>query len=57
MIKNIIPIMILFLMGGCLSMSDSYCQIYEPIRYSEKDTRETIRQIDINNAEYEEVCL
>ena len=34
-----------------------FCMAYEPIRASDMDTVETLRQVDRNNAKYECACL
>lgn len=46
---------ILLLLSGCTpSISGSFCDIYEPVYPDyERDTPETIRQIDRNNVVYE----
>ena len=36
---------------------NSFCAIYEPVFSSVLDTEETLKQIDKNNAAYDEVCI
>lgn len=49
---------ILMLLSGCTSvLNGSFCEIYEPIYPDyERDSNETIRQIDRNNIVYLELC-
>lgn len=50
--------LILIGLSGCMiNTSGDFCLIYEPIYADyEKDTPETIRQIDRNNVVYDELC-
>ena len=45
--------------AGCTTnINGDFCLIYEPIYADyEKDTHETIIQIDKNNAVYDEMCV
>lgn len=43
--------------GGSSVATNDYCQIYEPVRWSTADTRETQRQIARENAKYLCLCL
>jgi hypothetical protein len=36
--------------------TSDFCLIYEPIRWSQRDTVETIIQVKANNAKYLAVC-
>ena len=36
--------------------ANSYCLVYQPVYISEDDTEETLKQVDANNAAYEELC-
>ena len=46
------------LVSGCsLTVVDTYCQNYTPVSYSaSKDTPETVRQIQENNAVWRRIC-
>lgn len=50
--------LILIGLSGCMiNTNGDFCLIYEPIYADyEKDTPETIRQIDRNNVVYDELC-
>ena len=39
-----------------ISVTDTSCLAYEPIRYSRKDTAETIRQAREHNAAWDALC-
>lgn len=50
---------ILITLSGCASgtrVTDTFCLKYEPVYSSKRDTEETRRQIDRNNAVYLEQC-
>ena len=49
---------ILMLLNGCTTvLSGDFCDIYQPIYPDyEKDTPETIRQIDVNNIVFLRFC-
>ena len=51
--------LILIGLGGCTTnINGDFCLIYEPVYADyEKDTPETIRQIDRNNIVFEELCV
>ena len=53
-VSSLIPLML----NACTTnINGDFCLIYEPIYADyEADTPETIRQIDRNNAVYEEIC-
>lgn len=36
--------------------TDSFCQLYRPVRWSSRDTRESKEQIDSNNRKWVAVC-
>jgi hypothetical protein len=44
---------------GCApsTQESSFCLIYQPVYMSKRDTEETKRQIDENNAAYEAACV
>lgn len=47
---------------GCMTttasvVTDSSCDIFEPILWSQQDTAETVQQIREHNAVFREVCL
>lgn len=43
---------------GCKRISGDFCLLYEPVYADyEKDTPETIKQIDKNNIIYDELCM
>lgn len=49
--------MILSSLSACAgNTGGSFCTIGEPIYASDKDTEETLEQIDRHNAAYEEIC-
>ena len=37
--------------------TDTFCQIYRPVYWSAKDTRQTKEGNDINNRKYKALCL
>lgn len=42
----------------CVKLSGDFCLLYEPVYADyEKDTPETIKQIDKNNIIYDELCM
>lgn len=58
MLKTILSIAITgALVSGCTRYVDTYCTSYTPVAYSaSKDTPETIRQIQENNAVWKRLC-
>ncbi len=52
----------LLILPGCVTTTDSAgtdtlaCSAFEPIRWSAKDTDETIRQVKEHNAAWKAVC-
>lgn len=50
--------MTLLTVTGCVKNipADSFCLVFQPIYTSESDTEETLKQVDANNAVYEELC-
>lgn len=52
-------LLILSALNGCTtSINGDFCLLYEPIFADyEKDTQETIRQVDRNNIVYDELCV
>lgn len=50
---------IILLLSSCTTVIDGdFCTIYAPVYADyEKDTPETIRQIDMNNVVYDEFCV
>lgn len=51
--------MILMLLSSCTTvLNGDFCDVYLPVFPDyEKDTPETIRQIDLNNVVYDGLCL
>ena len=49
---------ILLLSSGCTTLtSGGFCELYQPIYADyERDTAQTIRQIDMNNVVYDRLC-
>ncbi len=37
--------------------ASEFCLIYEPVYVSDDDTEETVRQVMLNNAAYDEICI
>jgi hypothetical protein len=52
----ILTLMLVTSCAGNTPGSSSFCLIYRPIYMAEEDTEATKRQIDDNNAAYEELC-
>lgn len=45
------------LVSGCTRYVDTYCENYTPVSYSaSKDTPETVRQTQENNAVWKRLC-
>ncbi len=47
------------LLASCVTggaATDTFCQIYSPITWSQADTDETVRQVKLNNARWAETC-
>ena len=46
------------MLTSCASVSpvSDFCLIYEPVYVSDDDTEETVRQVMLNNAAWEEIC-
>lgn len=43
--------------SGCVSASqDSFCMIYQPVYTDGRDTEETRRQANANNAVWQDIC-
>lgn len=45
-----ISLTLLLVCASCTTTINAYCKLVEPIRYSKKDTKETVRQIVGHNA-------
>lgn len=58
LIKLALGFVILLLLASCTTnTSGDYCLLYRPIYADyEKDTPETIRQVDENNIVYDAIC-
>lgn len=60
LIKLSAGLLVVSTLSGCAKSTqgakNSFCLIYEPIYMSVHDTEETKRQIDLNNAAFEELC-
>lgn len=56
--KAVIALTILSVLSGCTTnINGDFCLIYEPVYMDyEKDTPETIRQVDRNNVVYDDLC-
>lgn len=56
--KAVIALTILLGLSGCTTnINGDFCLIYEPVYMDyEKDTLETIRQVDRNNVVYDDLC-
>jgi uncharacterized protein YceK len=45
------------LVSGCTTVVDTYCANYVPVAYSaSRDTPETVRQVQENNAVWKKLC-
>ncbi|TVL97175.1 MAG: hypothetical protein CV087_22690 [Candidatus Brocadia sp. WS118] len=58
----ILLILIAFMLNACAQnipakTTDTFCELYQPIYMSERDTEETKQQIDANNGVYDELCV
>ena len=58
----VLPTLLALGLIGCAGSTGAlpelkFCSAYEPIRASDMDTVETLRQVDRNNAKYECACL
>jgi hypothetical protein len=57
-----LPLMLLPILAGCATTMASVgtdavaCSAFEPIRWSERDTEETIRQVKGHNAAWKAIC-
>jgi len=47
---------ILLSVSGCATSTSDSCLIFDPITYSESDTKETKDQIETHNVQWEEIC-
>lgn len=62
MLLRSIPICAVLLLCGCSTADkprtvvSDYCQIYDPIRASSRDTPETLKQVKRQNRAYDTVC-
>lgn len=56
--KAVIALTILLGLSGCTTnINGDFCLIYEPVYMDyDRDTPETIRQVDRNNAVYDDLC-
>lgn len=56
--KVVIALMILIGLNACMTnINGDFCLIYEPVFMDyDKDTPETIRQVDRNNTVYDDLC-
>ena len=56
--RLVVALLILTGLNACTtSINGNYCLLYEPIYADyDKDTAETIKQIDRNNVVYEAIC-
>lgn len=65
--RLLVMLPISLMLNGCASGPNSpapndgvnnarYCNVYSPVFTSTKDTEETKRQVDGNNAKYEKLC-
>lgn len=59
-LTHICAISCLAVLGGCpqttRTVTDTYCQVYEPIRASRLDTPETLKQVKRQNRAYDALC-
>lgn len=57
-----LPLMLPLILAGCATTTASVgtdavaCSAFEPIRWSERDTEETIRQVKEHNAAWKALC-
>lgn len=56
--KAVIALMILSVLTACTTnINGDFCLIYEPVYMDyDKDTPETIKQVDRNNVVYDDLC-
>ncbi len=57
--KAVIALMTLTVLNGCTTnINGDFCLIYEPVYMDyDRDTPETIRQVDRNNVVYDDLCI
>ena len=61
-LRAVPPLTLLLILQGCATTTGSagtdavVCAAFEPIRWSKKDTDETIRQVKEHNAAWKAVC-
>jgi len=57
-ILGTVLIVILIIINGCAQniAVNSFCLTYNPVYFSDKDTEETIKQVTLNNAIYDDLC-
>lgn len=63
--RAVLPLTLLLILQGCATttgsvgtdaLASSPCSAFEPIRWSAKDTDETIRQVKEHNAAWKAIC-
>lgn len=59
LLKLLVLICLLSVLSACTTnISGDFCLLYEPVYADyERDTSETIKQIDKNNIVYDELCI
>lgn len=59
LLKMLVLICLLSVLSACTTnINGDFCLLYEPVYADyEKDTQETIKQIDRNNVVYDDLCM